>query len=105
MTRYTLSIQSLYETFGEKLTYGYITTEQDDRGGFYYDFHNRYGKLACCDGETVEILGKENGVYTLLSDCSLEEDTFCLTEDELNYAVINSETHCELNELIKEGIS
>lgn len=90
MTSYTVSIQNLYEKFGEKLTYGYITTEEGDRGDFYYDFYNRDGELACCDGETVEILSKENGVYTLRSDCALEDTLFALTEDELNIAVIGS---------------
>ncbi len=90
MERYTLSIQSLYETFGENLEYGYITTEKAEKGDFYYDFHNRDGNLACCDGESVEILSKKDGVYTLLSDCALEECPFSLTEDELNVAVVCS---------------
>lgn len=90
MTRYTVSIQNLYETFGENLTYGRITTEENGSGDFYYDFYNRDGSLACCDGETVEILKKENGVYTLQSDCALEDAPFALTEDELNIAVIAS---------------
>lgn len=89
MTSYSLSIQSLYETFGEKLTFGYITIEKCDGKDHYFDFHNRDGNLACCDGETIQILRKENGIYTLMSECSLEEVPFELTEDELNIAVIS----------------
>lgn len=88
MTRYTVSIQNLYETFGERLTYGRITTEENGSDDFYYDFYNPDGELACCDGETVEILNKENGVFTLQSDCAPEEVKFSLTEDEFNVAVI-----------------
>lgn len=88
MTSYSLSIQRLYETFGEKLAFGYITVEKCEGKDHYYDFHNRDGNLACCDGETAEILNKKDGVYTLHSDCALEDVPFSLTEDELNIAVI-----------------
>lgn len=88
MTRFTLSIQNLYETLGNKLTYGSVTSEEYEDGAFYYDFYNSDGRLACCDGETVKIIRQENGVYTLQSDCATDNITFDLTADELNIATV-----------------
>lgn len=97
MANYTISIQNLYEKFGEKLSHGYITTEENGSGGHYYDFHNRDGNLACCDGETVAVLSKENGVYKLLSDCALEEVPFTLNAEEFGIAAVSRviQVECE----------
>ena len=56
MTNITVDLEKLYNIFNGNLTYGTIEcTYQQENDTSYYDLYNEKG-LACCDGETCEIV-------------------------------------------------
>lgn len=78
-----LSIEGLYKAFGENLSFGKIRAIED-KDGSYFDFYNRDGELACCDGEIVVIVSCNDHIYTLQND----DMKFKLTKQEFITALI-----------------
>lgn len=81
-----ISVQALYNQFGEKLYQGRIE-RNEQIGCCYYDLYNTDGTLACMDGEQVFVNSIDDGKYTLESVDGGESVKFTLTKEEMSVAV------------------
>ena len=82
-----ISIQALYEKFGNKLTYTIIdkTGEGEHQ---YFDIYNLYDDMiACCDGECVQIIEENENVITFLNTDADKDIKFELSRKEFETAV------------------
>lgn len=79
-----ISVQALYEAFGENLRLNTITTEDDG----YYDLYNEHGELACMDGEEVSITQEGSDLTSFVNNNGEYSVYFALTHKEAIIAVI-----------------
>ena len=82
-----ISIQALYEKFGNKLTY--TTIDKTGEGEHqYFDIYNLYDDMiACCDGECVQIIEENENVITFLNTDAEKDIKFELSREEFETAV------------------
>lgn len=88
-TTVCISVQALYEAFGENLQLNTIAAEDDG----YYDLYNEHGELACMDGEEVSIT-QTGDVYISFVNSNGEYSVyFGLTHEEAKIAIIGEKTN------------
>lgn len=86
-----IGVSNLYEAHPNGvLTYTDIEYEADRNidGELeeYYDLRTKDGDLVCMDGESCNVLSKQDGVVTLLNTEGEVDMTFRLTEEEFKIA-------------------
>lgn len=89
-----ISVQALYEKYGEQLTnvkIDYISKGEENPDCDYYDLYDRYGQLVCMDGEVCEVVSHENGVWTLINSDGEYDIEFELTDEEMEIACFDKE--------------
>lgn len=85
-----ISVKTLYEHFGEKLTYGIIekdygSNEESDR--HYYDLYNMHDDMiACMDGENVQIVEENETSIKFLNTDGEKDVEFLLSREEFEIA-------------------
>ena len=83
-----ISVETLYNEYGNILTYGTIRTEEDN----YYDLITNDGDLACMDGEICHVMYNNEDDVILINEEGEENFTFRLTKEEFGIAVFTTET-------------
>ena len=86
-----ISVQALYNTYGENLSCCGIDNNSRESSINYYDLYNGFGKLVCMDGEEciIDDIDNKNETVTLINECGEETTTFCLSFEEYGTAVFN----------------
>lgn len=79
-----ISVQALYEIFGENLRLNTISTEDDG----FYDLYNEHGELACMDGEEVSITEKGDTYISFVNNSGEYSVYFALSHEEAKIAII-----------------
>ena len=80
-----VSVQALYNEYGEDLTYNEIEVSDSTTHGKYYDLYADSG-LVCMDGEECEVIARTNNSI-LLANRNGEVDThFELSSEEFERA-------------------
>ena len=82
MNSVTLSISELYRYCG-KFPCSHNTFVSDDG---YFDLYNNDGELCCMDGEDVEVVGHNDGIWTLKNTHGDNDVYFSLTDAEFEVA-------------------
>lgn len=80
-----ISVQNLYETFGDNLRLNTISTEDDG----YFDLYNEHGELACMDGEEVNITETGDTYISFVNNNGEYSVYFALTHEEAKIAIID----------------
>lgn len=82
MKEICISVKSLFERYGEKLTY--CTISRDD--GNYYDLQTEEAGTVCMDGEVCLIIEENEDEITLTNSDGEIPTTFNLTREEFGIA-------------------
>jgi hypothetical protein len=81
-----ISIEGLYDAFGESLMFGKIRKTRQDNV-VYFDYFDLKYTLVCMDGEEVEVI-RDCGDILFLSNKNGEKNcTFALTKKEFDIAI------------------
>lgn len=83
-----ISVNTLYEKYGDHLTYCAISTENDDEKVWYDLVDKRNRGILCMDGESCEVLLENENIVVLQNDGI----TFCLTKEEYSVAAFGSQS-------------
>lgn len=86
-----ISIEGLYNKYGENLCYGGIVYTQkgvNNEDCSYYDLYNGFGVLDCMDGEVCKIIGIDDEKYVLLNENGEEDRIFYLSIEEFEVATV-----------------
>ena len=86
-----ISVKTLYDTYGEHLTYGRIEKNVDESKE-YYDLYNDKGVMSIMDGEQAIVVSNDNDSFTLASVEDTNDSTFKLSKDEFGIAVFSEHT-------------
>lgn len=94
--RVSLSIQTLYEHFGERLKCGNYIQRTVDGDNTYFDLRTDAQGIVCCDGEEVLVNSITGNHICCLNDSGEDNAVFELTKEEFGIATF--EHHRELTE-------
>lgn len=86
-----ISVQALYNKYGENLCYCGIDCNNREDSVNYCDLYNGFGKLVCMDGEEciIDDIDDKNEIITLMNEHGDEAAVFQLSFEEYRTAVFN----------------
>lgn len=84
-----ISVKTLYETYGENLTFCCIEHTEEDENHYYDLFYNGY--CVCMDGESCSIIQDDRTKNQFLLVCHDSGVPFLLTDEEYSVASFRDE--------------